>query len=84
MDNASTHEDDEFVVAAQQYLAESMDPTACPLIRDLLNRVLEKKVEIRGLESQVHSLQGERLGLDVEVGVLKKKIAELENMMVGD
>lgn len=55
----STHDDDEFVIRANQFIKGGMtdDPVAIELVTGLLNRVGEKKVEIRGLEGQIKTLQ---------------------------
>lgn len=66
----STHEDDEFVIRANKFISESDDREAVEIIRGCRHRVDEKKVEIRGLEGQVNTLQ--------------EKVHQLEEMLVGD
>ena len=46
----STHDDDAAVIQANRYIATSKDRTTTDLVRQLLNRIGEKKVEMRGLE----------------------------------
>jgi len=53
----STHDDDAAVIQANRFIATSKDRVATELVRQLLNRIGEKKVEMRGLEGQVETLQ---------------------------
>lgn len=80
MENESSHQDDEIVLQAQEYLkGRGLRQTdESEIIRGLLNRIMDKKVEIRGLESQVHSLQQDRIGLEMQVAGLEKKIKKLD------
>ena len=73
MDNQSTHDDDAAIIRANAFIADPWDEetaVAVALVRDLLNRVLEKKVEIRGLESQINNL--------------KNEVKDLKEIFVGD
>lgn len=60
MENESSHQDDEIVLKVQGYLKDNPQRKGWEeygMLRALLDRIMEKKVEIRGLEAQVNSLQ---------------------------
>lgn len=67
----STHDDDAAVIQANRFIATSKDRNATELVRQLLNRIGEKKVEMRGLEGQVTTLQK-------QVEILQSRIDHLE------
>lgn len=69
----STHLDDEVVIQANNFIKGGMtdDPIAIDLVRQLLNRIGEKKVEIRGLEGQVATLKHSE-------ELLQKRVDDLE------
>lgn len=70
----STHDDDEFVIRASQFIKGGMtdDPVAIELVAGLLNRIGEKKVEMRGLEGQIETLRQERDTLQRRVDHLEQ------------
>lgn len=98
MDNSSTHADDDAVLRANRYIATHKAGADVELVRSLLNRVLEKKVEMRGLEGQISTLKGELSTVEhqrdthikgaedyeEQLEKAQAKIAELETMLAGD
>lgn len=99
MDNSSTHDDDVAILAAQEYLnGTPLVGEENDIIKDLMNRVLEKKVEIRGLEGQITTLKGELSTVEhqrdthikgaedyeEQLEKAQAKIGELETMLAGD
>ncbi len=91
MMNASTHADDEIVLQANRFISTSKDRKTAGLVRALLNRIGEKKVEMRGLEGQISTLTQQRdeylkeaNDLQGYVDTAQAKIEELETMLAGD
>ena len=62
----STHDDDAAVIQANRYIATSKDRTTTDLVRQLLNRIGEKRVEMRGLEGQIKTLQERVKQLEIQ------------------
>ena len=62
----NTHDDDAVVIQANRYIATSKDRATTDLVRQLLNRIGEKKVEMRGLEGQVKTLQERVKQLEIQ------------------
>ncbi len=98
MDNNSTHNDDQAIIQANRFIAICRDRRTAEIVRALRDRVLEKKVEIRGLEGQINTLKGELSTVEhqrdthikgaedyeEQLEKAQAKIEELENMLSGD
>jgi phage shock protein A len=70
-----THDDDEAVIQANRFIATSKDRNATELVRQLLNRIGEKKVEMRGLEGQITTLRE-------QAETLQRRVDHLERPLV--
>jgi len=73
-----SHDDDKAVIQANRYIATSKDRQTAELVRDLKHRIEGKKVEIRGLEGQISSLQAKVAELKMKLELRDDQVAEYD------